>query len=163
MVLAASNMAYNDSIQRSQPLKLDFVFPITAAKTVSQIPGTLTAFDAIASQAIIDAFLATSSEFLVAAFDATSMGTDAFAVLLNLGGATGQCKEVTKIDITSYTAAGAVSAELHLLPVASLTSTSLTSQIAKGASGNVALRMILTGVDALTSGHIHVEVYFKPN
>ena len=154
----SSVMLWSEKQQGAQPEVLEIVLPITAAKTVTQLPGTLTVFDAIASQSVIDTFLGTSSEFAVAAFDATAMGTDAVGILVDMSG---QSKSVVKMDVVLYSAAGAIVAEAHVLKAAALTASSLTTQLANGSQGNQALRVILTGVDAATSGHIHVSIYWK--
>lgn len=150
---------WQDKIGKTNPHLLDLTFQITAAKTVSAVPlgtPTLTAFDAIASQSVINDFLGTTDEFLVAAFDATSMGTDAFAVIVNMAG---QADELFKVEF--YVDDGSALDSRAILPVATLTGSSLTTQTAKGAYGNVALRMVYTGLDALTSGIICVRFYFK--
>jgi hypothetical protein len=152
-----SHMLWSDKLQGAQTKTLDLIFPITAAKTVTATPGVLTAFDAVASQAVIDSFLGTTNEFLVAAFDATAMGTDAFAAIVAMEG---QCKELVSADATSYTSAGAVSDEKHVLDSAALTASTLETKCAKGADGNVALKVVLTGVDALTAGYIHVKLHY---
>lgn len=154
-----SLMYWNDKAQSAEARVLHMIFKITAAKTVADQLGspTLSTFDAFASQSVIDTYLGTTNEFLLAAFDATSMGTDAFGGVIDMGG---QVKEVVKMDIVSYTA-GAVSAEKYVLSSSALTSTSLTSEVAKGSSGNVGFKAVLTGVDALTSGHVEVKIYWK--
>lgn len=154
-----SLMYWNDKAQNAEARILHLIYKITAAKTVvDQLASpSLPTFDAYASQAVIDAFLGTTNEFLLAAFDATSMGTDAFGAIIDMGG---QVLSVIKSDIIVYTA-GAVSSEKYILSSSALTSTSLTTEIAKGASGNIGFKAVLTGVDALTSGHIEVKIYWK--
>ncbi len=154
----SSVMLWSEKQQGSALQVTDFVFTITGAKTITPIPGAMVVFDAIAAQTTIDTFLGTSSEFVIAAFDATAMGTDAVGVIVDMGG---QSKSIAKMDAVLYTAAGAITDEKHVLKAASLTASSLTTQIANGASGNQALRVILTGVDAATSGHLHVSIYWK--
>ena len=117
---------------------------------------SLVAFDAVASQAVIDALLGTTSEFALAAFDATAMGTDSFAVILNLGG---QAKKLVGARAAFYTGTdGLTSVRSGVASAAALTASSHTAQCALGASGNLAARVILTGVDALTSGIIELEL-----
>lgn len=150
---------WQDKIGRNNPHVVQFLFKITAAKTITPVPqGTpvLTAFDAIASQATIDDFLGTTNEFLVAQFDATAMGTDAFAVICNFGK---QADELYAVE--AYADDLAARVDVSIPSVTTLTSSSLTSQCAKGADGNIATRLILTGVDAMTSGLISVRFLFK--
>lgn len=150
---------WQDKIGRNNPHVVQFLFKITAAKTVSQLPQgtpTLTSFDAIASQAVIDDFLGTTNEFLLAQFDATAMGTDAFACLVNFGG---QADELYGVE--AYVDDLTTRVEASLASVTTLTSSSLSTQCAKGANGNLAARLVLTGLDALTSGIISVRFLFK--
>lgn len=152
---------YNDQLGKVVPRCDVFQFNITAAKTVSPAvanSATLTAFDAIASQAVINTFLGTTDEFLVAAFDATAMGTDAFAFILNLNG---QARTLCDVKVRTYSGTGGGTVvERCTAPVATLTASTLSTQCALGAYGNVAARSVLTGVDVLTSGIIEVSVYW---
>lgn len=150
---------WQDKIGRNNPHVVQFLFKITAAKTVSQLPQgtpTLTSFDAIASQSVIDDFLGTTNEFLVAQFDATAMGTDAFACICNFGG---QGDELYGVE--AYVDDLTTRVEKSLASVTTLTSSSLTNQCAVGANGNLAVRLVMTGLDALTSGIISVRFLFK--
>ena len=97
---------YNDQLGKVVPNELVLQFKITGAKASSPIvanTAALTAYDAIASQSVIDSFLATSS-----------------------------------------VAEG-------------LTASTLACEGALGASGNVAGRFVVSGLDALTSGMIEVR------
>jgi hypothetical protein len=150
---------WQDKIGRNNPHVVQFLFQITAAKTVSQLPQgtpTLTSFDAIASQATIDDFLGTTNEFLAAQFDAVSMGVDAFACICNFGGQ-GDALYAVEAYVDDLT----TRVEKSLPSVATLTSSSLTNQCAVGANGNLAVRLVMTGLDALTSGIISVRFLFK--
>ena len=150
---------WQDKIGRNNPHVVQFLFQITAAKTVSQLPQgtpTLTSFDAIASQSVIDDFLGTTNEFLAAQFDATAMGVDAFACICNFGGQ-GDALYAVEAYVDDLT----TRVEKSLPSVATLTSSSLTNQCAVGANGNLAVRLVMTGLDALTSGIISVRFLFK--
>ena len=150
---------WQDKIGRNNPHVVQFLFQITAAKTVSQLPQgtpTLTSFDAIASQSVIDDFLGTTNEFLAAQFDATAMGVDAFACICNFGGQ-GDALYAVEAYVDDLT----TRVEKSLPSVATLTSCSLTNQCAVGANGNLAVRLVMTGLDALTSGIISVRFLFK--
>lgn len=161
MANSVSMIYYSDKLQNAEARCLDLLFQITAAKTVTDIQQTpvLTAFDAIASQAVIDAFLGTSSEFLLAAFDATSMGTDAFAGIINMSG---QCKEVESIKVQSYDAGAQLVVPKAIVASSALTASTLQSiAVAKGSSGNIAFKCTQAGLDAVTAGLIHVQIYWK--
>ena len=158
--MSVSSLLYwNDQLGKVVPNRLRLQWTITAAKTVSAAvanSASLVAFDAVASQAVIDALLGTTSEFALAAFDATAMGTDAFAAIVNMGG---QAKKLLGCRASFYTGSnGLTSVKSGVASVTTLTASSLTAQCALGASGNLAARVILTGVDALTSGIIELEL-----
>ena len=150
---------WQDKIGKSNPHVVQFMYQITAAKTVSQLPQgtpTLTSFDALASQAVIDDFLGTTNEFLLAQFNAVSLGVDAFGLICNFSK---QCDELFMVE--AYVDDLTTRVEASFPAVTTLTSSSLTTQCAKGADGNMAARLILTGLDALTSGIIVVKFYFR--
>lgn len=156
-----SSVYWSDKAQRSQTEVLDLYYYITAAKTVSDKNKNvaLTSFDAIASQAVINDFLGTTDEFLVAAFDATAMGVDAFAAIVNMDLQVG---ELVAAELTVYSGAnGATSVQEGVVASASLTASTLSTQAAKGAFGNVALRAVVAGLDALTSGLIHLQLVYR--
>jgi hypothetical protein len=150
---------WSEKVGKTVPRELELVFKITGAKAVSPaVQGlpVLTAFDAVASQAVIDSFLGTSSEFLVAAFDATAMGTDAFAGIVNLAGQAASLVSVSA-KVASGTA-GVTQANYEFVSSAALTASTLVAECALGASGNVAFKLVSTGLDALTSGMIVVKL-----
>lgn len=164
----------NEKHAKTQLRELEFIFQITAAKTVVVYPrgaDILPLFDAT-TQAVIDAYLGTTNEFLLAQFDATSMGTDAFGGIINMGTMTSPGTYSSSLTAQAGQAAALVSVEVSTqsgtsfgtwFPTAAfgptgLASTSLTTGCALGANGNIAFRAILTGVDALTSGLIKVVV-----
>ncbi len=146
---------------------------ITAAKTVTPLPiinsGVLPTFDAFSSQAVIDNFLLTTNEFLLAQFDATSMGTDTFGCLVKMNNAiaattsvnVGQCASVEAMTVSVHSGSqGATVTANGVVSVATLTSTSNTTQVAVGANGDVAFRFVSSGMDILTSGLITVNLFW---
>lgn len=154
-----SLMYWQEKLGKTQPRVLKFAWEITGAKAVSSLVAgipVLTAFDAVASQTVIDDHLGTTNEFLVAAFDATSQGTDAFSVIVNLGK---QAEKLlfAKASVHSGTN-GLTLVESAAKSSSALTASTLASECAKGANGNLAAKFVLTGVDALTSGVIVVEL-----
>lgn len=161
MAQAGSRIYWSDAAQRGEALQLDLLYKITGAKTVSDLNSNvaMTAFDAVASQAVINDFLGTTDEFLVAAFDATAMGTDAFAVIVNMAG---QSASLLSAEAVTYSGANGLTVlPAGIVSSASMTASSHTSECALGAFGNMAARFVLTGVDALTSGLIKVTLVYK--
>lgn len=162
---ATSHIYTQEKLTNTQPYILTFEWDITSAKTISSfVPGipVLTAFDALASQSVIDDFLGTTNEFLAAQFDATAMGTDAFGGIVALRG------EAERIFSVRYIrAAGGVTAtvatNLLINGATGLSSSTLENGAALGANGNLAFRFVDTGLDALTDGTIRIEcgVLFK--
>ena len=148
----------NEKHAKSQIRTLEYVFQITAAKTIVPFPRgaeVLSTFDAL-TQAQIDAYLGTTNEFLVGLFDATSMGTDAFGGLINMAG---QASTVVACDIISKTGTGLATQVISSsFGGSTMASSSLTAGCAVGANGNIAFRGVMTGVDALTSGVIYVKI-----
>jgi hypothetical protein len=159
-----SSAYWGDKAQRSQVQVLDLYYKITAAKTVSDSNKNvaLTAFDAISSQSVINDFLGTTDEFLLAAFDATAMGADAFAAIVQMGG---QVSEVICAKALCYSGTdGATVVSQGVASVATLTASTLSTQVAKGAYGNVAIRVAFGNTpdfDALTAGLIHLQIMYR--
>lgn len=151
---------YNDQLGKVVPNELVLQWKITGAKAVSPIVANsahLTSFDAIASQAVIDSFLGTTNEFLVSAFDATAMGTNAFAVIVDMNG---QAKSL--LSVTARVMSGTNGATVaQCADVAEgLTASTLACEAQRGAEGNVAARLVLSGLDDLTSGLLEVRLYW---
>lgn len=158
----ASLLYYSEKLGKVVPRVLTLQWQITGAKTVSPVPqnsATLYGFDSSSfTQPLIDAQLGTSSEFVTAQFDATSLGTDAFGFVLAMNG---QASKVLSMDAVSYTGSnGATVVVNHVQSSSTLSSTSLTAGVAVGANGNIGARMVLTGLDALTSGYIEVKIFW---
>lgn len=154
---------WNEKFGKTQPRCVELVWKITGAKAVSHLPigaPTLVAFDAIASQAVIDDFLGTTSEFLVAAFDATAMGNDAFACIINMAG---QASYVSHMEVCCYSATGGSTAVTRSVYKSSLTASTLETALALGASGNIAFKVDFGNTpdfDGLTDGLIVARVYW---
>ncbi len=147
---------------------------ITGAKTSTPLPlnrsSVMTVYDAIAAQATIDNFLGTTNEFLIAQFDATAMGTDAFGFLINMsGGAPGlntttnraQAAQLLCVEVTLHSGSqGATAVNEGVASIATLTSSSLATEFALGSYGNIAGRAILSGLDILTTGIIVARLHW---
>jgi len=163
-VSATSLVYWNDQWGKVQPRLLRLQYNITAAVTVAPIvsnSASLVTFSAIAAQTTIDNFLGTTNEFLIAAFDATSMGADAMGVIVNLAG---QCRSVVMMEASCYSAAGGGTIVTRgVASLATLTASSLATEVACGASGNVALKVDWGNTpdfDALTSGVISIDIHW---
>lgn len=161
----SSLMYWSEKMGKSQPRILTFTWEITGAKAVTEHPQgipVLYSFDAL-TQAQIDAFLTTpyvtsSSEFTLAEFDATSMGTDAFGGIIDMKG---QADDVLWIDSKTNldpTADGL----LHNSDVAvsSLSDSTLANniEVALGSAGNIGFKQTVTGLDAATNGMIMIQI-----
>lgn len=159
--MSQTSLVYvNEKHLKTQPRPLVFRLQITAAKTVSLVPvgaDCLVAFDAL-SQAAIDAYLGTSSEFLAAALDATALGTDDFALLVKMSG---QCAKVLGADVEYWNAAGDTVVARSSAAAAALTASTAKNECAAGASGNIAVKFKdVTGVEAATDGQIVVTIHW---
>lgn len=154
---------WNDKLGKTNPRTLQLCWQITGAKTVVGRPigaPALVAFDAIASQAVIDDFLGTTDEFLVADFDATAMGADAMAVIINMGGQDGQASYLAGFTAKCISSSGATIVERGWYG-GSLTASTLETACELGAYGNLAVKINWGNTpdfDALTDGYILLEV-----
>jgi len=164
--MSTSLLYWNEKLAKSQPRIIELAYQITAAKTVSPLPQgseSFTSFDAI-TQAQLDAYTGVANDFLTASFDATAMGTDAFGGVVRMSGSpsvTGQAFSLLKMEakLMSGTGLGTI-AERGALGATGLTASTLESACSISASGNFGFKLLLTGLDALTSGLIIVRFYW---
>lgn len=155
---------YNDQLLKVNPRILRLEYNITGAKASSPIysnSASYTFYDALSSQAQVDDFLGTEDEFLYTAFGSTAMGTDAFAGLVNMGGASGQAAVVTQMIAKSFTGSNGATQVIVQTQAAAMANT-LLSKVAVGAYGNIAFQTVIAGLDALTSGTIEIEIHWVP-
>lgn len=150
---------WSSKIEGGQTPSDIFWFDITGAKTNTPLsgPAVLTAYDAIAAQSTIDNFLGTTNEFLIIDFDATAMGTDAIAFIVNYET---QVNKLVMAEVTVYDGNTAVVTTTKGILPAGLTASTLANEAELGAEGNVAVRAVVTGLDALTSGVIKLELFW---
>lgn len=154
---------WQDRLGKTSPHTVDLWFQITGTKTAVQIPmgsPTLITFDAIATQSVINTFLGTTDEFLVAAFDATAMGNDMFAVIVNMAGQVSQLVGAEAVCYSSYATASSEAAVSRFSPDSGLTASSLTTQADLGAFGNLAFRINFGNTpdfDGLTDAYIRTR------
>jgi hypothetical protein len=155
------------SRQGKQVERSTFILDITGAVTQSPLPiddsRMLVGFAAAAfSQAIIDAHLGTSSEFTAAQFDATSLGDDAQGVIIDFGG---QVDDLVYVEASCYSGtAGATEVRVAMKESTTLTDSSLKSECALGASGNVGIKFDWGNspdFDGLTAGQVVIHVYWR--
>lgn len=121
---------------------------------------TLIAFDAIASQAVINTFLGTTDEFLVAAFDATAMGNDMFACIVNMAGQVNQLVGVEAVCYSSYATAGSEASVARFSPNSGLTASTAITEAKLGVYGNLAVRVNFGNTpdfDGLTDAYVRLR------
>jgi hypothetical protein len=153
-------MYWSDKLGKTQPRLLSCIFEITAAKTATPVVKGLPAlhlFDAASNQAQIDGFLGTTSEFLAAAFDATAMGSDAFACIVNMGG---QAADLVAMTARCYSGTAGATLVEAMVGNTGLTASTLATEAALGADGNLAARVDFGNspdFDGLTAGYIFVD------
>ncbi len=161
---------YQDKFGRTQPRVLHLLWKITGAVTVVPVPigvPVLTTFGAISAQSTIDNFLGTTSEFNYLAYDATSMGTDAMGVIVNMAG---QARRVDGVIARTYSGTGGATVYQAGAWANGITATTLETAAACGysssiaGSGNIAVKVNFaqTGsFDSLTSGFIQMDIYWS--
>lgn len=160
---ATSLVYYNDQWGKVQPRIHRIQYKITGAVTASPIiahSGSIITFGAIASQSVIDNFLGTSSEFDYLAFDATALGADAVAFIINMGG---QAKTAVFMRARCYSGTGGGTVVERGVQGGSLTNSTLETAFACGANGNLACKVDFGNTpdfDALTSGVIDIELHW---
>lgn len=152
---------YQEKFGKTQVRCLRFAFQITGAKAIAALPPggpILTTFDAISSQAVIDAFLNTSSEFPVTAFDAVSMGANTFGGIVDMKL---QAAYVSHLEADLYTGAGGSTRTSRGVVEGPLSGATVETAVSIGASGNIAFKVDFGGVlDAATAGLLVVRIYF---
>lgn len=159
---ATSLMYYNDQWGKVVPRVLRLEYNITGAKTSSPIipnSASYTFYDALSSQSQIDDFLGTADEFVYTDFGSTAMGTDAFAGIVNMGGDQGQALTVTQIVAKTFTGSNGATQVVVQSQAADMANT-LSTKVEVGAYGNIAFQAVLSGLDALTSGTIVIEIHW---
>lgn len=152
---------------------------ITGAGTQTLLPlnnSAVLAFQtaAVPTQAAIDAFLGSSSEFLAAQFNATSIGVDALGLLVNMSGQksgvtsltanpntnSAQASSVLAYEARMYSGSQGATIVQEGAVSGTLASTSLTAGVQGGSCGNIGVRAVLSGLNALTSGLIVVRIHW---
>lgn len=148
----------NDSLARHQKASIELIYNITGTKTgkfAPLAPQALVAYDAsVITQGAIDALLGSTNEFLASVFTGTAMGTDALGLVLDCNE---QIAAVHSVEIQSLVDTTQAS---QLGSVAALTSASLATiaRVEKSALGNLGLQLVVTGLDAATSGQLLIKI-----
>lgn len=136
----------NAGLQKSQVHEFEFLFT-TDSGAVSLSSANLaapitfgTATGGTLSQDTIDALLGSEDEVIAAtAFGATAMGIDAFGFVLNCGG------QVASLQALIF--AETAAAEAIVIPSGSAMPDTLTNGAYLTSEGNIAGRIIITGLD----------------
>jgi len=160
-----SSLTYwSDKLGKTQARVLTLDFSITGAGTSAPLmvgAPVLSSSGALASQAAIDAFLGTTNEFLLAAFDATAMGADAFGGVVNMNG---QVAKVVKMNARCHSGTAGITVVANQVAAsAALTASTLATEVAKGADGNIGFRVAWGNTpdfDALTAGTMTIEIHW---
>lgn len=161
---------WQQNMGKSVPHTVEFSWTITGAGTYSEIvvgQPVLQLRAAASSQAQIDNFLGTTSEFNYALLGSTQMGTDAIAFIVNMGGQAAkavyaECSFWSEAGYNMNTIEGSDTDPLvqnQRVPPIALADT-LTPKYALGANGNLAAAFVLTGLDAATVGMITARFAF---
>lgn len=154
---------YQPQLAKTNPRLLSIQMKITAAVTASTLPmgyPILNTFSAIATQSVIDDFLGTTNEFLVADFDATAMGNDTQAIIINMDG---QAQYVAGFEARCYSGSGFTTLVQRAKYEADLTASTIETAIQLGDEGNIALKIDWGNTpdfDALTDAYIVVDIYW---
>lgn len=148
----------NDSLARHQKASIELIYNITGAKAgkfAPLAPQALVAYDAsVITQAAIDALLGSTNEILASVFTSTAMGTDALGLVLDCGG---QIATVHSVEIQSL-ADTAQAGQLGAVTALTNASLAAVARIEKSALGNLGLQLVVTGLDAATSGQLVIKI-----
>lgn len=160
---------WNEKHAKGQSRSLILAYNITAAKTVSptiQGADSLAFFDAV-TQAQIDTYLGSASDFNVTLFDATSMGADTFGGIVRMSGSPStqaQGAQLVRMHAVCYSSTGG-STSVNRLALGSTGMTASTLETACGISalGNFGFKVDFGNtpdLDGLTAGTIVVTLYW---
>jgi hypothetical protein len=172
----------NAPVQIADAYSLNLVFNVTAA--VSPATGfVMTPYPANAAtlgagfyngataptaltQAQIDNFLGTTSEFLLANFSGLVLTTSSTAMIINMGG---QCKDVYGAQYTLYSSTGQITVAGGAAPTDNVFAKRVdtlgavaANAIAVGADGNIGMQMDFATVVA-AGMTVFIKVLWRPN
>lgn len=162
---ATSLVYYQEKLGKTQPRRLQLAWSASSGTLTALVAGypILATGAAISAQATIDTFLGTTSEFNYLAFDATSMGTDALGILIDMKG---QARQAVWAKLTSYSSTYfATTANAVANGATGITATTLETALSCGdsssitGSGNIAFKGVISGLDSLT-GVLTLDIYW---
>jgi len=167
--MTASLFYWNEKHAKTQPRVLDFTYSIsttvTAASTI-QGADSYTFFSA-PTQAQIDAYLGSASDFAANLFDATAMGADTFGGIVRMSGAPStyaQGFQLLRMDASCFSGSGlATSVFRSALGATGMTASTLETACGISALGNFGFKIDFGNTpdfDALTAGIINVRLYY---
>lgn len=164
MSRSASVCYAGSAMQKWEPIVSEFLVTLsTGVPTISAnmigYPVFVGNLAANFTQALIDSFLGTTSEFAVTtAFGATAMGTDQFGFVLNCQGMAASAAWVTASLTLVSGAAGVVSSTNGQGTVTTVLPNTLTSGVAVTTGGNIYGRQIVAGEAGATGTSLLVRV-----
>ena len=150
----------SDALERHQKAHIDLMYSVTGAKAGSFIvgqPRALVAYDngSAPSQADIDALLGSTNEFVQATvFGSTALGTDALAMILDCEGQIASVSGIELRSVLGTTQAAQIGPKLTLantLPD--------NPRVQVSALGNIGIQLVLSGLDAATSGLLLIRIH----
>ena len=148
----------NDALARHQKQTIELIYNITGAKAgkfASLAPRALVAYDAsVITQTAIDELLGSTNEFLASVFTSTAMGLDALGLVLDCGE---QIAAVHGVEIVSLADTAQASQLGAVTPLVN-TSLAAVARVEKSALGNLGLQLVVTGLDAATSGQLVIRI-----
>jgi hypothetical protein len=152
-----------DQLAGHQKRKVELYYQITGAKTgqyLNPFPRTVTGYDATDfTQAKIDTLLGSSGEFDASTgFASVAMGTDAMGIVLDCAGQVDfDADNMIEVfaQLGSTFTGGSARGQTAVLP--NTLAAPVRMQISS--KGNVGIQIVLTGLDAATTGMIHVVMY----
>lgn len=158
---------FEDKLASHQKVEVSVAYVITGAKAgrfILPSPSAIVGYDTgDFSQAAIDALLGTTNEFISGtAFGATAMGTDALGLVLNLQGQSALTSECFSEASVSLGSAAAVEVACKDQTTALPNTLAAPMRVQVGANGNLAVQLVVSGLDAATSGLILFRFSIQP-
>lgn len=169
MAADTPNFYRNEKHPKTQVRELVFQFQITAAKTIVPLPrglDVLTAFDALTQQQIDDYLTrpfdgytsSVTTGFTAAQFDATAMGANMFGGIVNMNQQASYLA-AARLHVYSGTSPNfSTLAATSVLGTQGLSASTAENGLGLSPMGDIGFRFLSTGLDALTSGIIRVEI-----
>lgn len=151
------SLAYwDDRLGKSVAREEVFTYVLTSGAMVPKQAYPVLLTTGALTQATIDAFLGSSTEVNYLNFDATSMGTDALGIIVNMAG---QVKSLEYVEFIMRSGTGNVTTVRRYATAADvMVNTQLAvAEAEKSSSGNVSARCVITSLDS-TTGYLTVKL-----